>query len=84
MAALITDENGVPLTEGSGFSEFCTEYCRSSAEGRKRCEQCDRNGAARVFETGKPVSYFCHAGLVDFAAPLKRTISCSPPRTRMC
>lgn len=58
MAALITDENGVPLTEGSGFSEFCTEYFHSSPEGRKRCEQCDRNGAARVLETGKTVSYF--------------------------
>lgn len=35
MAALLTDENGVPLTEGSGFSEFCTEYCRSSPRGQE-------------------------------------------------
>lgn len=70
MAALITDENGDPLTEGSNFSDFCMNYCRKSPLGRKRCEKCDRDGALRVLETGKPVSYFCHAGLVDFAAPI--------------
>lgn len=26
MAALTTDENGKPVTEGSNFSEFCTNY----------------------------------------------------------
>gem|GEM_PF-6047917 len=30
MAALVTDENGVPLTEGSSFSELCINYCRKS------------------------------------------------------
>ena len=27
-------------------------------------------GAVRVMETQTPVSYFCHANLVDFAAPI--------------
>lgn len=70
MAALTTDENGVPITEGSNFSELCTNYCRKSPIGRERCEKCDRDGAIMVLESGKPVSYFCHANLVDFAAPI--------------
>lgn len=70
MAALTTDENGVPVTEGTNFSEFCTEFCRKSPIGRARCEQCDKMGAVRVMETQTPVSYFCHANLVDFAAPI--------------
>lgn len=70
MAALTTDENGIPLTEGSNFSDFCTHFCRKSPIGRKRCEKCDRDGALMVLDSGKPVSYFCHAHLVDFAAPI--------------
>ncbi|MGN0638120.1 MAG: PocR ligand-binding domain-containing protein [Huintestinicola sp.] len=70
MAALTTDENGIPITEGSNFSEFCMNYCRRSPIGRARCEKCDRDGAVKVLETGQPVSYFCHANLVDFAAPV--------------
>lgn len=70
MAALTTDENGSPITKGSNFSDFCTNYCRKSPIGKVRCEKCDRDGALRVLESGKPVSYFCHANLVDFAAPI--------------
>lgn len=70
MAALTTDENGVAITKGSNFSAFCTDYCRKSVVGRKRCEECDRKGALMALEKQGPVSYFCHAGLIDFAAPI--------------
>lgn len=70
MAALTTDENGAAITEGTNFSTFCTAYCRSSAAGKKRCEECDRKGALMALENKGPVSYFCHAGLIDFAAPI--------------
>lgn len=70
MAAITTDENGIPLTEGSDYSELCTNFCRKSPIGRKRCEKCDRDGALKVLATGKPASYYCHANLVDFAAPI--------------
>lgn len=70
MAAITTDENGIPITEGSNFSDFCMNYCRKSPIGKVRCEKCDRDGAIKVLESGKPVSYFCHAHLVDFAAPV--------------
>jgi len=70
MAAITTDENGVPVTEGTNFTRLCSEYCRKSEEGRKRCENCDRAGAVMTLENHKPVSYECHAKLVDFAAPI--------------
>ena len=70
MAALTTDENGTPVTVGTHFSEFCSNFCRKSPIGRARCEQCDKMGAVMVLEAKKPVSYFCHANLVDFAAPI--------------
>lgn len=70
MATLITDENGVPLTEGSRFSRVCKEYCRKSEEGRKRCERCDRMGAIAAMKKKQAVYYHCHANLVDFSAPI--------------
>lgn len=70
MAALTTDENGAAITEGTNFSVFCTDYCRKSAVGVKRCEACDRKGALMALENKGPVSYYCHAGLIDFAAPI--------------
>ncbi|MCM1157356.1 MAG: PocR ligand-binding domain-containing protein [Bacteroidales bacterium] len=70
IAALTTDENGEPITEGSRFSRFCTDFCRKSPIGRKRCEDCDKMGAIMALEQGKPLYYYCHANLVDFAAPI--------------
>ena len=70
MAALTTDVNGVAVTQGSNFSDFCMKYTRSSVVGCAHCEQCDRKGAELALDNGKPVIYFCHAGLMDYAAPI--------------
>lgn len=70
MAAVTTDENGVSITEGTNFSSFCMDYCRGSAVGLARCEECDRKGALLALEKKGPVSYYCHAGLIDYAAPI--------------
>ena len=70
IAALTTDCNGVAITEGSAFEDFCAKYTRTSELGRQRCESCDINGAEIARKYGKSVSYRCHAGLVDFAAPI--------------
>ncbi len=70
MAALTTDAEGAPLIEGSNFSRLCSEFCRKSPEGRKRCEQCDKMGATTALEQKAPLYYYCHANLIDFAAPI--------------
>lgn len=70
MAALITDEKGNAVTEGSNFTDFCMNYTRKSKTGCARCGQCDKSGGEQTMQTGRAVAYFCHAGLMDFAAPI--------------
>ena len=61
LAAIAVDSQGEYISRGSNFTDFCMKYTRGNAEGLKRCEKCDREGNG---------SYFCHAGLMDFAADL--------------
>ncbi len=70
IGTITTDANGVALTQGSGFSDFCMKCTRNSFIGNLYCEQCDRYGAKMALEKGRPVTYTCHAGLIDFAAPI--------------
>lgn len=70
MAGLMADENGTPVTTGSSFTEFCQNLTRKSALGCSRCEECDKQGALKTLENGMPAVYHCHAGLVDYAAPI--------------
>lgn len=70
MAALTTDEKGNAVTQGSNFTDFCMNYTRQSKIGCARCGLCDKNGGEQTMKTGKAAAYYCHAGLVDFAAPI--------------
>lgn len=69
MAALATDDTG-PVTDGSNFTDFCMNLTRKSKIGCDRCNQCDLKGGAEASRTGKPAVYYCHGGLMDFAAPV--------------
>ena len=70
MASIITDAEGKPVTRGANFTDFCKLYTRNSSIGCLRCEQCDKHGAELALKVGASVTYYCHAGLVDFAAPI--------------
>lgn len=70
MAALTTDGKGAPVTQGSNFTDFCTRYTRRSKVGQQRCEECDRMGAEMALFSGHACAYSCHAGLMDYAAPI--------------
>ncbi len=70
MASLTTDENGIPVTEGSAFTDFCINHVRKSELGVKCCEECDKMGAKEAAKKGCAATYFCHAGLVDYSAPI--------------
>ena len=70
MAALTTDVDGKPVTEGSHFTDFCMKYVRASENGAQYCEWCDKFGAEQTLERGHQATYVCHAGLIDFAAPI--------------
>lgn len=70
MAALTADKTGFAVTKGSNFTDFCTNYTRKSEVGNKRCMGCDKAGAELTMKSGKACAYYCHAGLVDYAAPI--------------
>lgn len=70
LGALIVDADGTPVTVGSGFSRFCTEFTRTHAKSRIRCEECDKNGAFLTLKNKQTTFYKCHAGLIDFSAPI--------------
>lgn len=70
LGALITDANGKAVTKGTNFTNFCKKYVRQSPIGCLRCEQCDKRGAELALKSGSSITYYCHAGLVDFAAPI--------------
>ena len=70
LAAITTDANGVPITNGTNWVDFCMKHTRGSVIGNERCMKCDRMGAEAALYRGKSQVYECHAGLYDFAAPI--------------
>lgn len=70
MTAVTVDKNGTPVTNPTDWTDFCMKYTRGCNEGRRRCELCDKNGGESAARTGKPSIYECHAGLMDFGAPI--------------
>lgn len=70
IAVMTTDANGRAVIEGTTLSEFCMKYMKFSDVGCSRCEQCHMQGAEMALREGRSVAYTCHAGLIDFAAPI--------------
>ncbi len=70
VASLIEDSQGQAITCPSCFSTFCKDIIRTSDVGLKRCLVDDMRGVTEAMRTGKPAVYQCHAGLIDFAAPI--------------
>lgn len=70
VASIITDIDGIPVSKGTNFSDFCFKYTRNSELGLSRCQECAKRGIQLAFEKGTPQIYRCHTGLVDFAAPI--------------
>lgn len=68
-ATVTVDPRGLPVTEPSGFTDFC-KAMRSDAVRSKLCHGCDAHGGLQSLIDGKPRVYRCHAGLVDFSVPV--------------
>jgi len=61
LATVAVGGDGAYISGCYNFTDFCYHLTRKSPEGLRRCVECDRKGAG---------TYLCHAGLVDFAAPI--------------
>jgi len=70
VASVTVDPDGIPITNPSSYTRFCKGYTHSKECGDKRCAESHRKGGEEAARTGKPVVYECHAGLIDFAAPI--------------
>ncbi len=66
----ISDADGVNVTKDTHSTEFCSNFNKKSPIGKARCEKCDREGTELALCMGRSVTYNCHAGLIDFAAPI--------------
>ncbi len=70
MTAVTVDAKGNPVTRPTDWTDFCMNYTRNSPVGKQRCMECDRKGGEESARSGRPAVYECHAGLMDFAAPI--------------
>ncbi len=69
LAFVTVDYRGRPVTQPSGFTNFCN-CMRSHVQYGSLCSQCYAHGGLRATIAGKPSVYRCHGGLVEFAVPL--------------
>ena len=70
IASVTVDKNGNPVTHPSSYTSFCKDFVHSTTIGDEKCAECHRKGGEEATRTGKPYIYTCHAGLIDFAAPI--------------
>lgn len=70
IASITVGMDGVPVTKPTRYTNFCSRYTQSTQEGSKRCAESHKLGGDEAARTGKPYIYTCHAGLIDFAAPI--------------
>lgn len=70
LASVTVDIHGNPVTKPSSYTRFCDNFTHSTATGDKRCAESHKRGGEEAARTGKPYVYTCHAGLIDFAAPI--------------
>lgn len=70
IASVTVDRNGIPVTNPSCYTKFCKNFVHSTSKGDNECAISHKLGCEKATQMGKPYIYTCHAGLVDFAAPI--------------
>lgn len=70
LASVTVDDKGNPVTKPSCYTEFCMNFTHATKIGDDRCAESHRKGGEEAARTGRPAVYHCHAGLIDFAAPI--------------
>ena len=70
IASVTVDKSGNPVTTPSSYTSFCIDFVHTTTIGDNRCAESHRKGGEEAARIGKPYIYTCHAGLIDFAAPI--------------
>jgi len=69
-ASVTVDKDGTPVTNPSSYTRFCDGFVHSTKKGDDRCAASHKRMGEEAARTGKPFVGPCHAGLIDFAAPI--------------
>ena len=69
-AAVSVGRRGEEFTRPSHYRPFCSNYIHASTIGDDRCAVCHNDFGRKAIAQGGPYIGQCHAGLVDFAAPV--------------
>lgn len=69
-AAVSVNREGKEITKPSYYRPFCSDYIHSNSIGDNRCAKCHSDFGNRSAKMGKPFIGKCHAGLIDFSAPI--------------
>lgn len=70
IASVTVDIHGTPVTKPSSYTDFCINFVQTTNVGTNRCAASHKKGGEEAVRTGRPYVYTCHAGLIDFAAPI--------------
>lgn len=70
IASVTVDRDGNPVTNESSYTSFCMDYTHSTKIGDDRCASSHKKAGEEAARTGRPYVFTCHAGLIDFAAPI--------------
>ena len=71
ISSFIVDPAGRPLSDEHNWSGLCSDYCRSTEEGKRRCYQSDRYGGEMSAKLKRRFIYPClNAGLIDCTSPI--------------
>ncbi len=69
-AAVSVNRKGEEITKPSHYRKFCSNFIHKSSLGDDRCAICHNEMGVNSVKSGKPYVGNCHAGLIDFAAPI--------------
>lgn len=70
IASITVDKDGTPVTNPSSYTRFCMDFTHSTKIGDDRCAESHKKAGEEAARSRKPCIFTCHAGLIDFAAPI--------------
>lgn len=69
-AAVSVGRHGEEFTRPSHYRPFCSNYIHATRVGDERCAQCHNEFGRKAISQKRPYIGQCHAGMIDFAAPV--------------
>jgi len=69
MASITIDSEGIPVTQGSGYSKFC-QLVQSIPEGKKRCAYSELEAGLKSAKQKTSLVFQCYLGVTNVATPI--------------